>query len=353
MNIFKHLRDKRIDESKRKAVYTFIFGDYDNLKTPTIITPGWDYICFTDDPTLRSDVWDVRLSPRDRDDQQLENKRYAVKHMILFHHYLKGYDLSLSMGAQVELNCNLDDLMREYFRDGDEMMICRHKERNCIYDEAEACKAWLLDDPARIDAHMQRYRAIGYPAHNGLYANCIIARRHDRAGVRAMCEVWWDEYRRGAIRDQLSLNYAIWKSGAIKISAINFAEQFNLKRNFKICPHKSHIRFDTAPLKTKTGDDAPLTSSGTDYIGYVDKADDYAIRGWAADRNRLNTSINVSLYEEDTLITTSLANIQCSDVGAYLGDNGLHGFAIPTPANLKKDAAYSIRFESSDISLTV
>ena len=74
-----------------------------------------------------------------------------------------------------------------------------------------------------------------------------------------------------------------------------------------------------------------LTYHGPDYIGYVDTAHAYGICGWAADRNRLNTSINVSLYDNDTPIATVLANLNRLDVGAYLGDNGLHGFTIPIP----------------------
>jgi len=361
MNILKHIQRKRVDDAKRKAVYTFIFGDYDDLKSPTIITPGWDYICFTDDPTLRSDVWEVRLSPRGRSDRQLEQKKYAMKHMILFHRYLKGYDLSLSIGAQLELNCNLDDLMREHFQASDDMMICRHEERDCIYDEAEVCRALVLDQPERIDAQMHRYRAIGYPAHNGLYTTLIIARWHDRRNVRAMCDLWWEEYRRGSRRDQLSLNYAIWKSAPIRISAIDFAQQFVIKRNFNICPHKWRIRLDATHIELKTSDEnlvsdgEPLNSPGTDYIGFVDSADCYAIRGWAADRNRLNTPISVSLYDGDTLITTLLASQPRSDVNTYLGDNGPHGFSIPIPASLRDEAAHtiSIRFETSNINLTV
>ena len=359
MNIFKHIQPKRSDAAKRKAVDTFIFGDYDDLKSPTIITPGWDYICFTDDPTLRSDVWDVRLSHRDGGDRQLELKKYAMKHMILFHRYLKGFDLSLSMGAQLELNCNLDDLMREHFQTSDDMMICRHEERDCIYDEAEVCRAWVLDDPARIDAHTQRYRTMGYPAHNGLYTTLIIARWHNRANVRAMCELWWEEYRRGSRRDQLSLNYAIWKSAPIEISAIDFAQQFVVKRNFNIRPHKWRIRFDATNIKLQTsnmnlvGHRELLTNPGTDYIGYVDMANCYGIRGWAADRNRLNTSISISLYDGDTLVTRLLANQLRPDVSAYLGDNGLHGFTLPIPASLRNEAAHSIsvKFETSSINL--
>ncbi len=236
MSIDRHIQ--QIDDA-RKAVYTFIFDDYDDLKSPTVITPGWDYICFTDDPALRSDVWELRLSPRGLADRELEPKKYAIKHMILFDQYLEGYDLSVSIGGQLELNCNLDDLIRENFQAGDDMMICRHGERDCIYDEAEVCRAWGLDDPARIDAHMRRYRSMGYPAHNGLYTTRIIARWHDRANVRAMCEFWREEYRRGSKRDQLSLNYAIWK-----ISAIDYVQQFDVKRNFIICSHKRPTSFD-------------------------------------------------------------------------------------------------------------
>ena len=33
----------------RKVAYTYIIGNYDSLKEPSVITEGWDYICFTDD----------------------------------------------------------------------------------------------------------------------------------------------------------------------------------------------------------------------------------------------------------------------------------------------------------------
>ncbi|HMJ24969.1 MAG TPA: glycosyltransferase domain-containing protein [Pyrinomonadaceae bacterium] len=341
--------------ARRKAVYTFIFGDYDNLKPPTIFTPGWDYICFTDNPNLRSDVWDVRLSLPDPDDPEMEPKKHAVKHMILFHQYLEGYDLSLSIGAQIELNCNLDDLMANQFGCGDDMMICRHSERDCIYDEAEICKTWGLDYPERIDAQIQRYRAIGYPAHNGLYTTGLIARRHDRPNLQAMCELWWDECRFGSRRDQLSLNFAIWRSAPIKISAIDYARQFVVNPNFIIHPHTVPNPFDGKRIKFSTGKTSlisgllSLFGARTSYIGCVDEATHYGVRGWAADRTRPNVPISISLYERNNLIATVPANQPRPDVGAYLGDNGRHGFTIPLPVNLRKRALgrISIRFEPS------
>ena len=94
---------------KRKVAYTFIIGDYDDLKTPIVFTEGWDYICFTDNAGLRSDFWDVRLSTRRGADRELENKKFAAKHMILFQHYIDDYHLSVSVGGQILINCNLEE----------------------------------------------------------------------------------------------------------------------------------------------------------------------------------------------------------------------------------------------------
>ncbi|HEY5883559.1 MAG TPA: peptidoglycan recognition family protein [Pyrinomonadaceae bacterium] len=89
------------------------------------------------------------------------------------------------------------------------------------------------------------------------------------------------------------------------------------------------------------------------YIGFIDVTNCNKISGWVADKNRLNTSINVSIYADGQLIQTVLANSLRTDVGSFLGDNGMHGFSITTPANLKNNGAHSItgKFETSNTSL--
>lgn len=89
------------------------------------------------------------------------------------------------------------------------------------------------------------------------------------------------------------------------------------------------------------------------YEGWIDVADCNSIVGWAADRSRPNTSIVVSIYDGSTFVTSVLASDLRSDVGAYLDDNGRHGFAIPTPAVFKDGSAHTLRvkFESSTTEL--
>ncbi|MFL6231207.1 MAG: hypothetical protein ACJ741_20725 [Pyrinomonadaceae bacterium] len=89
------------------------------------------------------------------------------------------------------------------------------------------------------------------------------------------------------------------------------------------------------------------------YVGFFDVGDCNVIAGWAADRNRLNTPINVSVFDGATLVTNVLANASRPDVGGAVGDNGLHGFNIPTPAALKNGQPHtiSVRFEATTVEL--
>ena len=90
------------------------------------------------------------------------------------------------------------------------------------------------------------------------------------------------------------------------------------------------------------------------YEGFVDFASCDSIVGWAADRSQLNSPIFVSIYDGSTFVTSVTANTLRSDVGSYLGDNGLHGFAIPTPARFKDGQTHTlrVRFEDSAVNLT-
>jgi hypothetical protein len=89
------------------------------------------------------------------------------------------------------------------------------------------------------------------------------------------------------------------------------------------------------------------------YIGTLDAANCTTLAGWGADRNRLNTPINVSFYKDGALLTTVLANLSRPDVGAYLGDNGLHGFSFATPSGLLDGNSHSLsaRLEGSSTNL--
>lgn len=90
------------------------------------------------------------------------------------------------------------------------------------------------------------------------------------------------------------------------------------------------------------------------YEGRFESADCSALVGWAADRNHLNTVINVEIREGSTLLATVPANLLRTDIGAVLGDNGLHGFSWTVPQSLKNGQPHtiSVKFAGTSASLT-
>ena len=43
--------------------YTCITNKYDNLKDPRVVTPGWKYICYSDEQQ-KSDIWETVITKK-------------------------------------------------------------------------------------------------------------------------------------------------------------------------------------------------------------------------------------------------------------------------------------------------
>lgn len=203
------------------AIYTSIFGGYDDLIDDQYQMDGVDYICFTD-RDLESETWKVIKSTPIYNDPN----RNAKKYKILPHRYLKDYDYSIWIDGNIKVISDIRALCN-----GDSYKVYDHMQvfdkRNCIYDEAQAIlnfgkinsertpergiKNWK-DNPKLIIDQMNRYISEGYPKNNGLATNPIIVRNHNDSDVIAVMEDWWSEIKYNSKRDQLSFNYIVWKN---------------------------------------------------------------------------------------------------------------------------------------------
>jgi hypothetical protein len=203
------------------AIYTSIFGGYDDLIDDQYQMDGVDYICFTD-RDLESETWKVIKSTPIYNDPN----RNAKKYKILPHRYLKDYDYSIWIDGNIKVISDIRALCN-----GDSYKVYDHMQvfdkRNCIYDEAQAIlnfgkinsertpergiKNWK-DNPKLIVDQMNRYISEGYPKNNGLATNPIIVRNHNDSDVIVVMEDWWSEIKYNSKRDQLSFNYIVWKN---------------------------------------------------------------------------------------------------------------------------------------------
>jgi hypothetical protein len=215
------------------VVYTALFGDYDELVDPKEKYEGCDFICFTDQKHLSSNIWKVKIVESNILPPNLMNRMYKW----LPHKYLSNYESSLYIDANVIL---LDNPLKVLERYKEWLIVVpRHPDRNCIYDEAIACiecnKTKIKDTLEQV----RFYKKAGFPTHYGLSENNIIFRMHNHPKVVMLMEdVWKELIRWKTYRDQLCFSYVIWKN--------NFADIIFMEYNAR-----DRVFFDMKPHKRK------------------------------------------------------------------------------------------------------
>lgn len=206
---------KRLEEEKKSpkvVVYTCITGGYDNVLEPTFVTPGVDYICFTDDPTLKSKTWKFRPIPQELSGYSKVKQQRGVK--ILPHRYLPEYNVSIWVDGAVIVKGDINEYLKTLDMNQYSVFIPEHPSRKCIYKEKDACvKIGKIKgaDIKLAEEQMKRYRDDKFPENCGLVQTNIVIRRHNDAYSKELMEKWWSELSQYSHRDQLSFNYALWK----------------------------------------------------------------------------------------------------------------------------------------------
>lgn len=193
------------------VIYTVITGGKDIL-SEDINTKGARAVCFTDDPNMKSEKWEIIQIPSLYKDIRRDSR--TVK--LLPHIYFPEAEYSLYLDGNIICKVPMKRLVDEWLEDND-IALFKHHTRDCLFDEAEECIRLGLDDEETIRKHVARYK--GFPRHKGLYQCGVILRRHS-AQVKRFNEAWFAEYMTGCKRDQVSFPYALEKSG-ISVNAID------------------------------------------------------------------------------------------------------------------------------------
>lgn len=197
----------------KKCIYTTIFDNYDMLRSPSVISKGWDYICFTDSCDLSSAIWDVRKVECDKKLTPSLNNR---KIKILEHKYIdRHYDLSVYIDGKIKINCDLDIFLRQIVdidnHKDKNLILPFHPRRSCVYQEFFACIRRNVVDAKKAYKLLFAYLRDGYPMHNGLHS-CTMLIRNDRMNENMLTfmEIWFEAVKNIG-RDQLCFDYLAWK----------------------------------------------------------------------------------------------------------------------------------------------
>ena len=199
-SLIDDIRDSKI------AIYTAFTGDYDTLKEPEFIDENCDYICFTDNPNVESDLFEIIQM----EDSNLDNNRKAKRYKVLPHKYLKEYKYSFWLDGTFQVKSSLREYVYKYLKN--EMLCVVHTERDCVYEELKASFNIMRYPKPIMNMQVEKYLSEGFPAHYGLGVMGSIFRAHNNPKVVKVMDDWWGEIVKYTNQDQLSFAYVAWKN---------------------------------------------------------------------------------------------------------------------------------------------
>ena len=198
-------------------------------------------INYWNNPKLKSKVWKIIHLPHIIF-SDLRREGRMVKWLI--HKFIAGYEYSLWIDSNVELRTPVVKLIRKYLLESD-IAVFKHKDRNCVYEEAKDCILQKLDHCDIIDKQMQKYQSDGYPADNGLTETTVLLRRHTKQ-IRQFNEAMWAEICTNSKRDQLCFDYIANKLGITVVNFPGILQRQDIKpdtsKHFRKIKHKKITR---------------------------------------------------------------------------------------------------------------
>lgn len=180
------------------ALYSVNIGSTDAILEPESKEAGIDYYYFTDN-NVKSDVYNV-IQVKD----VFNNPRITSRCIkILPHIFLKQYPVSIYIDGSILLRGKpVGDILRQQLADVD-LLAHKHRDRDCVYAEAQACLQWAREDQSRIAAMKKIFYLFNVPEHIGLVESGTLFRKNNYE-MNIFNELWWLFVQNISGRDQLS-----------------------------------------------------------------------------------------------------------------------------------------------------
>lgn len=204
-----------------KTIYTVIIGEGYKLREPDKVCDGWNYVCYTDQESIKSSVWEI--IPCNKMEDQSQNRAISRVPKIC------GVDsnISIYIDAKFKPVNNLDGFVTKHLEDYFDIVFMNHPKRNCVYAEADFLVKSGIEKKENITEQIKKYLKSGLPKQFGLFSPGIMIRRNNRH-VQEFNNFWREEYFKGTNRDMISLSYAIWRFPWVKIGVMPFRKTYKM-----------------------------------------------------------------------------------------------------------------------------
>lgn len=192
------------------VVYSCATAGYDHPLPHECAIHGAEYCFYTDSEEDPSGLWKIEpLQMQGRDPVQT-----ARLHKMSPHILFPDADIAIWIDANVAITGDITVYVRKLLEEDVAFGLVRHPIRNSFVEEARALNDLGIDRPAVLGPQIGGYLLEGVPSDLGLTeTNFMLMDLRKPETIRAL-EIWREEISDKSVRDQVSFDYARWKSGA-------------------------------------------------------------------------------------------------------------------------------------------
>ena len=190
------------------VVYSALTGEYDFVNEVLYKENEIDYFLFTNNPSLKSRTWRVIPVQSDLDDVLLSREIKMLPHKYLN----EEYEMSIYVDANVVIYGEIS-LLTCYLGNGNAFAVSSHSVRKTVKEEIDECVKMGKVDGKRAREQYERYLSEGFHEDQPLLECGVLVRRHKDQNLQLLMQNWFNEFRIGIRRDQLSLPPCISRLG--------------------------------------------------------------------------------------------------------------------------------------------
>ena len=219
------------------AVYTCIFGKYDEIIEPEVFPDNIDYYIITDLEVPKNSHW-KKIEPEQLKNMDtytdIEKNRYFK---MVPYEVFKDYHYSIYVDGNIKIISDLSEYIKKMQDVG--IALHNHRLRNCTYKEIQKCIEVGKGSKEDLEKYRNKLKKEQMPEEYGLLEAGVIVRDNFNHLGKKVMEEWWKEFfYQKAKRDQVSLPYVLWKNN-IQVQNVatlgkNFHRNYSFRKNFHI-----------------------------------------------------------------------------------------------------------------------
>ncbi len=208
--VFARIGRRERYRHEKKLLYTVVTGGYDNLNEIPEKPPNWDFVCYTDNSSLKSATWQIREL---KNDLNLDPVRLSRHFKINNHLVDSGYDISIYMDCNYRLRGDLDTFIAHMLPSGIQFAMMLHPFNSSLHEEVELCVTVGKDDEDLLRRQYCYYvQEMSFDDPFPHISAGTIIRRPGNPDIQKLMEAWFSELLRWSRRDQMAFNYSLFQN---------------------------------------------------------------------------------------------------------------------------------------------